>query len=131
MKKNKSQLTGFENLRRPAEKRLLERDVDLSNMPLEDINELSHELEVHQIESEMQNEELRQAQLDLEAARDKYTDLYHFAPVGYFSISDKGLILDVNLRGATMLGMERGKLAGRSFSQYRFDIAANKVERGS
>jgi PAS domain S-box-containing protein len=118
MKKNKSQLTGIENLRRQAEKRLLERDVDLSNMPLEDINELIHELEVHQIELEMQNEELRQAQLDLEAARDKYTDLYHFAPVGYFSISDKGLISEANLRGATMLGMERGKLAGRRFSQF-------------
>jgi len=105
-------------LRKQAEKRLLERGADIANMPLEDINELIHELEVHQIELEMQNEELRQAHLDLEAARDKYTDLYDFAPVGYFSISDKGLILDANLMGATMLGMERGKLTGRRFFQF-------------
>jgi hypothetical protein len=78
----------FKKLRLQAEKRLLERDVDLSDMPLEDIDELIHELEVHQIELEMQNEELRHAQLDLEAARHKYSDLYDFAPVGYFSISD-------------------------------------------
>ena len=87
-------------------------------MPLKDINELIHELEVHQIELEMQNEELRQAQIDLEAARDKYADLYDFAPVGYFSLTNKGLILDANLNGATMLGIERRKLTGRPFSQF-------------
>jgi PAS domain S-box-containing protein len=118
MKENKSKPASFDKLRRQAEKQLLDREVDLSDMPLADITELIHELEVHQIELKMQNEELRQTQLDLEAARDKYTDLYHFAPVGYFSISDKGLILDANLMGATMLGMERGKLTGRRFSQF-------------
>jgi PAS domain S-box-containing protein len=118
MKVIKSKPGSFNKLRRQAEKRLLESDVDRSDMPLADIHELIHELEVHQIELEMQNEDLRQAQLDLEAARNKYTDLYDFAPVGYFSISDKGLILDANLMGATMLGMERGKLTGRRFSQF-------------
>ncbi len=118
MKKNTIRIGNLDKLRQQAEKQLLERDVDLSNMPLEDITELIHELEVHQIELEMQNEELRQAQLDLEAARDKYTDLYDFAPVGYFSISDRGLILDANLAGATMLGLERGKLTGQRFSQF-------------
>jgi PAS domain S-box-containing protein len=118
MKKNSRTLTRSGKLRRQAEKRLLERDVDLSDMPIEDINALIHELEVHQIELEMQNEELRQVQMDLEAARDKYTDLYDFAPIGYFSISDKGLILDANLVGAAMLGMERQKLAGNRFSQF-------------
>ena len=118
MTENNGKSASFNKLRRQAEKRLLERDVDLSDMPLEDINELIHELEVHQIELEMQNEELRQAQLNLEAARDKYADLYDFAPVGYFSISDKGLILDANLVGATMLGKERKKLTERRFSQF-------------
>ena len=118
MKKNSRTLTSSGQLRRLAEKRLLDRDVDLSDRPIEDINELIHELEVHQVELEMQNEELRQAQMGLEAARDKYTDLYDFAPVGYFSMSDKGLILGSNLTGATMLGMEKGNLTGRRFSQF-------------
>jgi len=118
MKKNKNNSNNFKKLRRQAEKRLLKRDADLANIPLKDINELIHELEVHQIELEMQNEELRQAQMDMEAERDKYTDLYNFAPVGYFSISEKGLILDANLMGTTMLGVERGKLTGRYFSQF-------------
>jgi len=100
---------------------LLEKNVDLSDMPKEDIHELIHELEVHQIELEMQNEELRQAQLQMEVACDKYSDLYDFAPIGYFNISDKGLILDANLMGATMLGMEKGNLTGRRFSQYITD----------
>ncbi len=118
MEKNLSKPARTHKLRGQAEKRLLERDADLSDMPLEDINELIHELEVHQIELEMQNEELRQAQQDLEAARDKCTDLYDFAPVGYFSIGDEDLILDANLTGATMLGVERGKLTGGRFSQF-------------
>ena len=103
MKDNKGKPNSFMKLRRQAEKRLLDRDADLSNRPLEDINELIHELEVHQIELEIQNEELRQSQLDLEAARDKYANLYNFAPVGYFSISDKRLILDANFVCATLL----------------------------
>ena len=118
MKKNNGKPNRFKKLRKQAEKRLLERDIDLSNIPVEDINELIHELQVHQIELEMQNEELRKSQLDLEAARDRYIDLYDFAPVSYFSISEKGLILDANLMGATMLGMERGKLTGSRFSQF-------------
>jgi PAS domain S-box-containing protein len=117
-KKNDPTITNSGKLRRLAEKRLLERHADLSDMPLEDITELIHELRVHQIELEMQNEQLRQAQLDLQTALDKVTDLYDFAPIGYFSISAMGLILEVNLMGATMLGMERGKLAGRRFSQF-------------
>jgi PAS domain S-box-containing protein len=117
-KKNDPTITNSGKLRRLAEKRLLERHADLSDMPLEDITELIHELRVHQIELEMQNEQLRQAQLDLQTALDKVTDLYDFAPIGYFSISAIGLILEVNLMGATMLGMERGKLAGRRFSQF-------------
>ena len=105
-------------MRKQAEKRLLAGDVDQSDMPLEDINELIHELQVHQIELEMQNEELRKYLLDLEAARDKYLELYDFAPVSYFSLGEKGLILDANFMGATMLGMERGKLTGRHFTEF-------------
>ena len=118
MKKINGKPTHFETLRDGAEKLLLERGADRANVPLEDIDGLIHELEVYQIELEMQNDELRQVQLELEASRDRYLDLYDLAPVGYFSISEKGFILDANLMGATMLGLERGKLRGKHFSQF-------------
>jgi PAS domain S-box-containing protein len=71
---------------------------------------LLHELEVHQIELEMQNAELQKTRDDMEAALERYTDLYDFAPVGYFSIDAEGLILEVNLTGAALLGVERSRL---------------------
>jgi PAS domain S-box-containing protein len=71
---------------------------------------LLYELEVHQIELEMQNAELQKARDDMEAALERYTDLYDFAPVGYFSIDAEGLILEVNLTGAALLGVERSRL---------------------
>ena len=69
-----------------------------------------HELEVHQIELEMQNAELQKARDDMEAVLERYTDLYDFAPIGYFSIDAEGLILEVNLTGAALLGVERSRL---------------------
>src|SRR6266404_4973739 len=72
-----------------------------------------HELEVHQIELEMQNAELQKARDGLEAALEKYTDLYDFAPVGYFSIDESDVILETNLTGAALLGVERSRLINR------------------
>jgi PAS domain S-box-containing protein len=69
-----------------------------------------HELRVHQIELEMQNEELRRAEAELDAARARYFELYDLAPVGYVTISEKGLILEANLTAATLLGVARGAL---------------------
>ena len=77
-----------------------------------------HELEVHQIELEMQNAELHRARNDLEAALADYTDLYDFAPVGYFSIDEAGAILEANLTGAALLGVERGRLIKSRFSLF-------------
>ncbi len=74
-----------------------------------------HELRVHQIELEMQNEELRQVQLQLQATQEHYFDLYDLAPVGYLTISDRGRILEANLLAATMLGFPRGMLLQQSF----------------
>lgn len=80
-----------------------------------DIQRLLHELEVHQIELEMQNTELRRARDESEALLEKYTELYDFAPVGYFTLSADGTIRLANLTGASMVGSERSNLMGRSF----------------
>lgn len=79
---------------------------------------LLHELEVHQIELEMQNTELRKARDELELALENYTDLYDFAPVGYFSLDESGTILEVNLTGAALLGLERSRLLNRRLLQF-------------
>jgi PAS domain S-box-containing protein len=72
-------------------------------------------LQVHQIELEMQNAELRQARDALEVALENYTDLYDFAPSGYFTLAATGAILQANLTGAKLVGIERSRLVGQSF----------------
>jgi PAS domain S-box-containing protein len=88
-----------------------------------DPGRLVHELQVHQIELEIQNEELTQTLTEVNALRAKYLDLYDFAPVGYFTLDTKGNILELNLRAAKMLGQERGTLIGRSLREF-FDPRA-------
>ena len=90
----------------------------LDKIPPKDIQQLIEDLQVHQIELEMQNDELRRLQQDLENERDKYSDLYDFSPVSYFTINAKGIILEANLTAAAMLGVERGLLIGRPFSDF-------------
>ena len=77
-----------------------------------------HELRVHQIELELQNEELRRAQVELDTARARYFDLYDLAPVGYVTLSEQGAILEANLTAATLLGGARGALVQHPFSQF-------------
>jgi len=82
------------------------------------VEKLLHELQVHQIELEMQNETLRLTQLSLEEARDRYQSLYEFAPVGYLTLTPEGLITEINLAGANFLGIERKQILQKSFTSF-------------
>ncbi|HEX9949198.1 MAG TPA: PAS domain-containing sensor histidine kinase [Thermodesulfobacteriota bacterium] len=117
MKKSQDKPVDAAALRRRAKERLKEKPA-ATGQPLAeaDLRRLQHELEVHQIELEMQNEELQQAQAEIEAALGKYTDLYDFAPVGYFTLAGDGTILAVNLTGTRLLGIERARLLNRRFA---------------
>ena len=81
----------------------------------EEILRLVQELEVHQIKLEMQNAELCQAREEVESALATYTDLYDFAPVGYFTLDREGIIRAVNLTASSLLGLERSRLLGSIF----------------
>jgi len=95
------------NLRKRAEERLLSDGISGKKISQKDTQRLIHELRVHQIELEMQNDELRKTQLELEQARNRYIDLFDFAPVGYL-ICDRDIIIQkANLTASTMLGMEK------------------------
>ena len=106
-------------LRRRAEARL--RGQHRSTAPPRtdaDTQRLLHELQVHQVELEMQNAELQGARDEMEAMLEKFTDLYDFAPVGYFSLDEQGQILEVNLTGAALLGVERSRLIHRRLQHF-------------
>ena len=114
-KKNDAYLA---ELRRKSEEKLKRIENELSAIPDESVKKLVHELNVHQMELEMQNEELRSAQEALEKSRSKFSYLYDFAPIGYFTCDHKGVILEINLTGAGQLGYERTILIGRPFALY-------------
>ena len=117
--------TEKESLRTAAEAKIagepLARDpITLVNpQPGEELlHKLLHELQVHQVELKMQNDELRQAQIAMEESRDRYVDLYDFAPIGYLTLSREGMISEINLTAADMLGIVRKQLVSRRFSQF-------------
>ena len=116
MKKSRGKSAAAADLRRRAEKRSREQETS-SGRPQtdQDPKQLVHELQVHQIELVMQNEELLNARAEVEAGLKRYTDLYDFAPVGYFTFGCDGEIHQVNLAGARLLGVERSRLVGRRF----------------
>jgi two-component system sensor histidine kinase UhpB len=91
---------------------------DIARMSPEEKQRLVYELQVHQIELEMQNEELRRAHGELAQSRDRFNHLYDFAPVGYVTLDPDGTVLEANLTLAAMLGVERGKLVGAKFARF-------------
>lgn len=105
-----------QHLRDTAETQL--KYTEQTVVPFTSPSEILHELQVHQIELQMQNEELLRTQLALEESRDRYVDLYEFAPVGYLTLTVDGTIADINLTGATLLGVDRVKLIHRRFAPY-------------
>src|SRR5450631_1968906 len=112
-------ITAAATLRRLAEEQLKAEASEAGGSQSDDETQrLLHELQVQQIELEMQNAELRQARAEMETALDMYTDLFDFAPVGYFTIYRDGAIRTVNLSGADLLGIERSRLIGRRFGQF-------------
>jgi PAS domain S-box-containing protein len=119
MAKEQSRQEQLNELRRRAEEALSgKKTAEPCTMPEEDVRALLHELQVHQIELEMQNEELRCANALVEEARNRYVDLYELAPVGYLTLDENGLILEANLTIARMLGVERSRLVGSPLSAY-------------
>ncbi|MBU4036929.1 MAG: PAS domain-containing sensor histidine kinase, partial [Proteobacteria bacterium] len=115
-------------LRRQAEERLRAKTADLIPAQTnETAQKLLHKLEVHQIELEMQNTELRRVQEELELSRDKYSELYDFAPVGYFTFDTRGLILEANLTGCQLLGIERQLLVNKPFIGFIADAGGREI----
>lgn len=135
MSTEKHDFTEADILRKKAEEKLkaeqkrgVKPDIEADNM------KLLHELQVHQIELEMQNEELKQANETAEAALKKYTMLYDLAPMGYFTLDEDGSIFDLNFTGAEILGEKRYSLVNSNFklfiskeSQKDFNDFFNKV----
>ncbi len=118
---NTGELKARHHLRQVAEERFAQRTPvprDKSGCTPE---EIVHELQVHQIELEMQNDALRDSQLALEESRDRFADLYEFAPVGYLTLSKNAIIEEGNLTCATILGIERKKLIKSRFSKFVHD----------
>jgi PAS domain S-box-containing protein len=115
---------GAARLRRRAEDSVRTRRIpplaEIDAMPREALRQMIHELHVHEFELEMQNDELRRSQVELDALRARYFDLYDLAPVGYLVVSLEGRILEANLAAVTMLGTARSSLSGQPISRFIF-----------
>ena len=125
-KRNKaksSDVSGANNDLRSAAEALITKEnklngVDIEKLTPEEVSLIIHDLKVHQVELEMQNEELKRIQIELDSTKARYFDIYDLAPVGYLIISERGIILESNLTASTMLGTSRADLIKTRFSQY-------------
>ncbi len=140
MVKDFSSSSDFSDLRRQAE------EAEGQSQDLQSVHELSpeeaakivYELKVHQIELEIQNDELRKVEYELEASRDRYIDLYDFAPVGYLTLDKTGTVVKANLTASRLLGVERGRLIRKPLSNmvlsadnYAFDLHVKQIFQGN
>ena len=123
MKKNRVPSDNIIELRRQAEEHLKtgrQKIPDISASH-DEMQRIIHELEVHQIELEMQQEALLQSREELEEWFERFTELYDFAPLGYFTLARDGTILQVNLTGTKLLGVERSLLVGDRLGMFVAD----------
>lgn len=108
----------FAILRQQAEDSIQGRPPNLAGLSPGDIQRLIYDLQVHQIELQLQNEELQRTQVELWEARNRYADLYNFAPVGYFTLDAQGAIVEANLTCAILLSVDRSSLIGAPLSRF-------------
>jgi len=119
MNNDNNKETEASDLRIRAEKKLIEKQTATgTQLNYEDNLRLIHELQVHQIELEMQNEELIRTREELDVSLEKYSELYDFAPIGYFTLSEDDIIHEVNLTGSVLLGEDRSRLIYSHFAPY-------------
>src|SRR4030066_1458658 len=118
MNSEEMDFTDAQMLRKKAEKQLKKKQKEVNQIIETDVKKLVHELQVHQIELEMQNEELQEANETAEKALKKYTMLYDFAPMGYFTLDSDGSICELNFTGAEMLGDKRFSLVNSNFKLF-------------
>jgi len=119
MMKNPDKNTDADKLRKAAEARVKQAgSLSTQALPQAEAARLIHELEVHQVELEMQNEELVRSKNKLQADAQKYTELYDLVPMGYFTLSRSGEIMEINQGGAKMLGKYRSALKNRRFELF-------------
>ena len=115
--KNKPSM-GQSILRQKAEMAFTTTPAQVKKMTPEEVQHLVHELEVHQIELKLQNEELQRTQLEAETARDRYATLFDFTPVGYTTLDGQGRILEANLTLCHLVGVLRSAILQKKFEQF-------------
>ncbi|MDH3504431.1 MAG: PAS domain S-box protein [Nitrospirota bacterium] len=118
MGQEKKSPSNSDTLRQKAETALTTTRAQVKQMTPEEVQHLVHELQVHQIELKMQNEELSQTQLELEDARDRYATLFDFTPVGYATLDGKGRILEANLTLCQLVGVQRSAILHKKFEEF-------------
>ena len=118
IKKGSSKTKRTDGLRKRAEKKISKPMKNVRDMSDVEIKKLIHELQVHQIELEMQNEASQKSQMEAAESHRKYTDLYDFSPIGYLILNKKGHIIETNVTGASLLGFEKRSLTGQPFHRF-------------